>query len=505
MNKLLDAMEQENNVGLTANGGLTYKSTMDALEDLFAFGAAYRGRSDMDCILLFKKAFEEDESLALKCLFYLADVRGGQGERRFFRVVTRWLANYHTEAMRRNLAFVPEYTRWDNMYTFVDTPLEKDAFDIMREQLTLDVNSENPSLLAKWLKSENTSSRESCILATKTRMAFGMTPKQYRKTLATLRSRVRIVEKLMSENKWEDIEFDKLPSKAGLIYRQAFMKHIPEEYDKFAKDKSTKVNAKTLYPCDVVREAIRIGAGYNKLNPDDSDRLIVNKYWQNLEDYFHNATFNGVAVVDTSASMREGYGNSKISPIDVAIALGMYCAEKCNPNSPWYGNYITFSRQARLVPVEGIDFVDKVRRIYQANLCENTNIESVFDLILDLATANHLKQEDLMENIIIISDCQFDEARSTANWYHPAISVVPTETVMEKCTQKWQEAGYKIPHLVFWNVNASDGDCVPIKDNGNITFVSGFSPTLFQQVMTGKTGLELVMEKLNSERYAKIH
>lgn len=499
-NVLLSAMQQMNNVTRTENGGVTYRSTMSGLQDLFAMGAAYRKRSDADVIFLFDKAFKEDESYALKCLFYLRDIRGGQGERRFFRVVTKWLATNHTEAMRRNLKYVPEYGRWDDLYVFVGTPLEKDAFNIMYHQLALDVDCKTPSLLAKWLKSENTSSAESRALATKTRSAFGMTARQYRKTLSVLRERIRIVERLMSENRWDEIEFDKIPSKAGLIYRNAFARHDIERaksekqvqtYEQFAKDKNTKVNAKALNPCEVVHQAIPAA----RYHMDHTDRLMVNKYWDNLKDYFNGATFDGVAVVDTSASMRSGYG-SEIAPIDVAISLGMYCAEKCNPASPWHGNYITFSRTARLVPVQGADFVDKVKRIYQTNLCENTNIKSVFDLLLRLARQHGVKPEDMPKNIVIISDMEFDYCSGMRS--NTALSE------MEKIAVEWAAYGYALPKLVFWNVQARQ-DNIPMRDNGRVTFVSGYSPVIYEMVMTGKTGLDLILDKLNAERYAPIH
>lgn len=503
MNKLVNAMKEVNNYKLTENGGLAYKSTMSGLMDLFALGGAYRTRSDADCITLFKAAFAEDETLALKCLFYLRDVRGGQGERRFFRTVTRWLANNETEAMRRNLALVPEYGRWDDLYVFVDTPLEADAFQIMYHQLALDVSCKTPSLLAKWLKSENTSSPASRALGEKTRVAFKMTAREYRKTLSTLRARIRIVERLMSENRWDEIEFDKLPSKAGFIYRNAFARHdlVREKYEKFAKDTTTKVNAKTLNPCDVVHQALKVynrGRGWTnglcRVSLEDTERLMVNKYWDNLEDYFHNAVFNGVAVVDTSGSMT-GWDRDAIAPIDVAVALGMYCAEKCSPKSPWYGNYITFSANARLVPVVGADFVDKVGRIMDANLCQNTNIESVFNLILNLAIKNHVPQKDMPENIVIISDMEFDAARGYRSG--------SIETVMEKCMRKYTKAGYRLPKLVFWNVEARN-DTIPMRDEGYISFVSGYSPVLFEQIMSGKSGIDLILDKLNSERYAAV-
>lgn len=493
MNSLLNAMQVQQNTKLTENGGLAYKSTMDSLMDLFAFGGAYRSRSDTDCILLFKKAFEQNESLALKCLFYLRDVRGGQGERRFFRVVTKWLACNEVDAMRRNLHLVPEYGRWDDLYTFVGTPLEKEAFNIMFHQLALDVECKTPSLLAKWLKSENTSSNTSRELGKLTRIAFKLTPRQYRKTLSFLRGKIRVVEKLMSQNRWNEIEFDKLPSKAGFIYRNAFARHdlIREKYEKFAKSADTKVNAKTLNPCDVVHKAIHCSS----YSVYDTERAMINKYWDNLADYFHDAVFNGVAVVDTSGSMTGWGGREGINPIDVAVSLGMYCAEKCNKESPWYGNYITFSRNARLVPVVGVDFVDKVRRIARENLCENTNIASVFDLILSLAVNNHVPQSDMPENIVIISDMEFDSARCERS--------VPYQTVIERYMKKYKDYGYRCPKLVFWNVEARN-DTIPIKDNGSVSFVSGYSPVLFEQIMSGKTGIDLVLDKLNSKRYEAV-
>ena len=224
-NKFLYGLVDAANIGYTENGAICRKTTKSDLLDMFAMGGAYRSRSDEDVILLFKKAYIENPVYALKCLFYLRDVRGGQGERRFFRTCVKWLANYDTEAMRRNLRYIPMFGRYDDLYVFVGTPLENDAFNFMKEQLALDVECKTPSLLAKWLKSENTSSAESRKLANITRQHFGMNHKQYRKTLSVLRNRINIVERLMSENRWDEIEFDKIPSKAGMIYKNAFARH----------------------------------------------------------------------------------------------------------------------------------------------------------------------------------------------------------------------------------------------------------------------------------------
>ena len=493
-NAFVNALKNDNNYKYTENGAVAMKSTMDKVYDMFAFGGAYRTRSDDDVVLLFKNAFEQDPLHALKCLFYLRDVRGGQGERRFFRLCAKWLARNHTATMRKNLELVPEFGRWDDLYEFVDTTLEQDAFKLMKNQLALDVSCKTPSLLAKWLKSENTSSAASRALADKTRRYFNMTHKQYRKTLSILRERIKVVERLMSANRWDEIEFDKIPSKAGLVYRNAFARRdiIKAKYEKFAKDTTTKVNAKALYPYEVVEKAANLmGRGWYRRHVafDDTERLMINKYWDNLADYFKNASLDAMAVVDTSGSM---YGQ----PLNVAISLGMYCAEKAK--GPFHGNYISFSRQARLIEIEGLDFCDKVERIYAKNLCENTNLESAFDLVLNTARRYHLKQSDLPKSLIIISDMEIDYARS--GWYSGRIENV--QTTMDVIRNKWKNTGYQMPNLIYWNVSARHNT---ILDSGpNVTYVSGMSPSIFEQVMTNKTGIDLMLDKLDSERYARV-
>lgn len=502
MSNFLNGLQSATNYTLTENGGITHKTTKSDLLDMFAMGGAMRNRPDEDVILMFRKAFAENPVYALKCLFYIRDVRGGQGERRFFRVVLKDLASQDAEAVKRNLTNVAEYGRWDDLYSLVGTPLEADAFGLMKAQLALDVQCKTPSLLAKWLKSENTSSQKSRLLGYKTRRAFGMTAKQYRKTLSILRSRINIVEKLMSENRWDEIEFDKIPSRAGMIYKNAFARRdiIKAKYEAFAKSETTKVNAKTLYPYECVSQVANHISWYtDRMALSDVDRAMINKYWDNLADYFNGASFNALAVVDTSGSMT---GSQAAAPINVAISLGLYCAEKAK--GPFAGHYVSFSSRPQLIATEGVDFCDKVARIYRTNLCENTNIEATFDLLLRTAIDNHCTQDDLPQNLIIISDMEFDAA--VGSWGYRARSGVNTgnvETVLEGIARKWQEHGYQMPHLIFWNVDARQNN-IPMLGNGPISYVSGFSPSIFETIMSGKTGYDLMMEKLNSERYAAV-
>ena len=507
MNAMLNALKNETNFTRTENGALTHKTTRSDLLDMFAMGAAYRSRSDEDVLVLFRKAFKENPVYAMKCLFYIRDVRGGQGERRFFRVCMRDLATQDLEAAKRNMLNVPEYGRWDDLLVFIGTPLEKEAMAVIKAQLVLDVQCKTPSLLAKWLPSENTSSAKTRAQAAVIRKYLGWTHKQYRKTLSVLRARINVLERLMSENRWDEIEFDKIPSRAGMIYKNAFARHDLERvqsekavqsYADFAKDTTKKVNAKALYPYECVAEAMKVMgcnqhswySSYGKKVPmDDTNRLMVNKYWDNLADYFNGAAFNGLAMVDTCSSMTWNGGLA----IQVATSLGIYCAEKAK--GPFAGHYISFSRNPRLVEVEGVDFCDKVDRIVRADLCENTNIKGAFDMLLNTAVTYRMTQDDMPKNIIVISDMEFDSATR--------YSGIVNETLFESIAREWAAYGYQMPYLIFWNVNARQNN-IPMLGNGPISYVSGFSPSIFETIMTGKTGYDLMMDKLNSERYAAV-
>ena len=505
MNKFMNGMANATNYTYTENGAVTHKTTKSDLLDMFAMGAAMRTRSDEDIILMFRKAFKENPVYALKCLFYIRDVRGGQGERRFFRVVMKDLAKFDTAAARRNLKFVPEFGRWDDLYVFVGTPLEADALQIMKDQLALDVECKTPSLLAKWLKSENTSSVESRRLGNITREFFGMSHKQYRKTLSILRERINVLERLMSEGRWDEIEFDKIPSKAGMKYKNAFARHDLERaknenvqtYADFAKDTTKTVNAKTLYPYECVHKALNIMGNQQGWSSrghhvalDDTQRLMINKYWDNLADYFNGATFNGIALVDTSGSMSG-------TPIEVAISLGLYCAEK---NQGAFANhFISFESNPHWIETAGVDFCDKVYRITGAEWGGSTNVEAAMDLILNVAKQNGCSQDEIPQNLVIISDMEFNYCVTSNNYGRGNVN----DTLFEKIAAKYRANGYEMPHVIFWNVNARQAN-IPMLGNGNVSFVSGFSPSIFETIMSGKTGYDLMMEKLDSERYAQI-
>ena len=500
MNTFMNQLSNDFNYKRTENGALAYKTTNSAVYDMFAMGAAYRKRSDEDCILLFKNAFEEDSVLALKCLFYIRDCRGGQGERRFFRTCFRWLAENKPVRARNLIEYLPEYGRYDDLFELFGTPVEKNVMDLIKYQLKTDMTSDKNgiSLIAKWLPSENASNKETIARAKKIRQYLGITSKQYRQMLSKLRTKINVLEKLMSANEWNKIEFDKIPSRAGMIYRNAFARRdiIAKRYESFAKNKNTKVNASVLYPYEIVAKAtVNHGWAYNFNSLTDVDRAMINKYWENLPDYLNGKNCSMMCVVDTSGSMT---GNNAAAPINVAISLGLYCAERIG--GPFKNHYISFASRPQLIKTEGIDFVDKVRRIYKTNLCDNTNLEAVFDLLLRTATKRGVNPNDIPKTIVVISDMEIDSG--TGYYSRNQWTKTSASTEMEKIRQKWAAYGLQLPKLIYWNVNARHNT---ILDAGpNVSFVSGMSPTIFKQVITGKTGYDLMLEAINSERYAVI-
>lgn len=347
----------------------------------------------------------------------------------------------------------------------------------------------NVGLIFKWLKSENTSSLESRKIAAKTREHLGLSSKQYRKMLTYGRKKTKVLEQLMSTGQWDKIDFSKIPSRAGIIYRNAFARNdmTKARYEAFIKSKETKVNAGALYPVDVAHRAFRA----SRLPYDDPERLALQKYWENLPNYYGDREENGIAIVDVSGSMTG-------TPMEAAVSLGAYIAE--NAHGPFANHFITFSARPELVEFNGVDITDKLNRCTSADWGMNTNLEAVFDMLLNVALANNTPQEDMPTRLYIFSDMEFDAAlQEWCRWD----TVFNPDTLVEGIAKKWDAHGYKMPDIVFWNLDARQNN-IPAIGEG-FSYISGFSPVMIEQVLSGKTGLDLVMEKLNSERYKNIH
>ncbi len=482
---LLEAMK---NTTYTENGALTNKSTMSGLLDFFALGGAMRNRSEADIISMFDKAYAEDKVSAIVLAFYFRDCREGQGERRLFRVIMHHLAKVNKEEVVSLLPLIMDYGRGDDFYCLVDTPVEKEMFDHMRNQLAEDWDAEFPSLLAKWMKSENASSPQTKALAKRTRIALEMSPKKYRQGLSAIRAKLNLIETKMTQGKWDEIEYDKIPSKAGMQYRSAFYRHDEERYTDFITPKivdgvkqEVVVNAKTLYPYEVVGKCLN--ADWQGMN--EIDQLTMDAYWNNLPDYLNGEDSNALAVVDVSGSMSG-------TPMEVAISLGMYMAEK--NHGEFHNHFMTFSTTPEIVEIEGNNIYEKVRNMERAHWSMSTNIEGVFTKILSTALMHNMTQKDMPSLVYIISDMEFDHCMSDAH---------KQKTVFQNLAKQYANAGFELPHLVFWNVDARQNN-IPIIGIGNYSLVSGFSPTIFQSVMKKIPAEDVMYDVINKERYIPI-
>lgn len=495
MNEFLKAMKSDNNYGYTENGGIKHNSTLNKVLDMFAMGGAMRKRSNDDIITMFKDAYAEDPTLALRCLFYLRDIRGGQGERHFFRVCINWLANEYPKEMQHLISFVAEYGRYDDLFALFDTRCE----DEMMGYIKWVIDYDKDHLVYKWMPSINASSRDTQERGRKFARAFDMTEREYRKLLTWGRKQCNLVETLMSQNRWDQIAFDKLPSRAGLLYKNAFMRReeTKDRYAAFMSNKETKVNASVLNPVDIAHQIYNY-RGYSR--PSATERQAWQKYWDNLKDYYNGREEPGIAVVDTSGSM---WG----VPIEAAVSMGAYIAER--GKGPFHNHFITFSDSPELIEFSGADIYDKFLRARNADWGGSTNIEAVFDMLLNTAIAHRTRPEDMPRTIYIFSDMEFNAcvtsgARSYNRWpsRYSLLNEDRINTVIEAQADKWRRYGYKIPRVIFWNLDARHNNIPAIGDG--FSYVSGFSMNMVEQILSGKDGIALMLEKLNSSRYEPI-
>ena len=511
MNKFLEELKEIQNFTTTENGAVAFRSTGNAMLDAFGSLGAMKDSSVESILKTFDLAFNENPEMAMKLLFYIRDVRGGQGMRRVFRVIITHLAYTHPELVVANLENILFFGRGDDYLCLLDTPVEKAVIEyiyrVVSDDLALIAHGQPCSLLGKWLPSENASSMETKRYANKLIKGLKLTPKQYRKMLTTLRRNIGIVETYMSRNEWDKIAFSKVPSRASMIYSDAFQKHCLDEYIQYLKDvaegKAT-INAGALFPVDIIHKSLEIGWG----NKNIKDRYLLEGMWNALPNYLEGLNETGICVVDTSGSM---YG----TPLEVALSLGIYCADKCN--GPFKNHFLTFSSRPHLQEIVGETIVDKVANMERAGWEMNTNIEAVFNLILDTAIRNNLNQEDLPAKLYIISDMQFDTC------IHVDERHKFSGTFMDAMESKFAEHGYILPAIVYWNVRASNcGICQKKFGDHNCCMVSGYSPSLFKSVIEGTDYIEeqkedgtkitkqvidpmTVMERtLNNERYDRV-
>lgn len=491
----MNAVKQTlNNESITENGAIGYQTTGKELLDLNFAVASLRSMTDEEVVRHFMRAFNEDKLSAMVWLFYARDIRGGLGERRLFRTI---LSSLDSKFVVPIISLIPEYGRYDDMWCLLDNNSTANVvYKIVREQLSQDLKdmqeNKSISLLAKWLPSINTSSAKTKEYGKKLCKALHMSEREYRKTLSKLRKYLDVVEVKMSANNWSEINYEAVPSRANLIYEDAFLRNDEKrrrEYLLALKEGETKINSSVLFPHDIV----------DKYMWKREENPTLEALWKALPNTVNDCD-STIVVADGSGSMGSRIDpSSSTTALDVANALAIYFSERLT--GQFKNKYITFSESPQFVDFSDCNSLfSKINRALDYDECSNTNIEAVFDLILKIAIRYNMRQDDLPKNILIISDMEFDACARDDNGRR-----FENKRLFKVISQKYEEAGYKLPRLVFWNVN-SRTKTIPLTENDcGVALVSGFSANIAKMVMSSELDpFKCLLEVLNSSRYAPV-
>jgi hypothetical protein len=481
MSTLLSALQTENT--FTENGMTASSSSLNNCVNLFFEIGAMRGKDKQLLINLFVKAFNENPLVAMKLLFWARDVRGGAGERQIFRDITNYLANTQTSSLEKNLHLFPEYGRWDDLLNLIGTKLENQALTLISQGL----DSKN-GLCAKWMPRPNIGNRERKRQANVIRKHLGLSPKDYRKLIVGLSN---TVEQLMCSKNWEAIEYSKLPSKAMSDYMKAFSKNDLARFQAYltsVQKGEAKINAGAIYPYDVTK------------NMTYGNSMGADAQWNALPNYMEGNNEILLPIVDVSGSMMCPAGGSKtVTCMDVSISLGLYISER--NEGKFKDAFITFSSNPQLQILKG-SLTERYEQLQSSEWGMSTDLEAVFKLVLNQAVKHNVPETEMPTTLIILSDMQFNAA--TGNGWGGGSSWNPTAQKMIE--QMYSDAGYKIPKIIYWNLNAR-GNNYPVSfDKQGTALVSGFSPALLTNLLSGKdfTPESMMFEVVNSSRYEKV-
>lgn len=505
-----------NETSCTENGAIGFKTSGKALLDL-NFSVSSLRKADKETIeKKFSAAFFENPMYAIKWLFFARDVRGsGMGERRLFRICFAWLANTRPEIVKALIPLVAKYGRFDDLfYSGLEGELWDVVVDYIDNQITEDyknVEAGKPvSLLAKWMPSISTSSPKTVALAKKLCKALKLSEKEYRKMLSKIRAYLKVVEVDASAKNWSAIDYEKVPSLANLKYKNAFLRNDEarrREYLAKLDKGEAKINSSVAFPCDIVHKYTLKGYGYYDYNKIQIDSALE-AMWKSLPDFVkaNDASTSTICVADDSGSM-ESRINGNMTILTVAQSLAIYFSEKLT--GPYKDKCITFSNKPQYLDFSNCkSLIDKLKVMYSHSEVANTNIEAVYDLILQTAIDNNLKQEDIPANVLLVSDLEFDSIVDFNCCSHYSLNdnySAKQCALFEQIKKRYEVAGFIMPRTVFWNLGSRTGT-IPIQEHKTGTaLISGYSPVVAKMVFSAKIDpYEVLLETLDVERYKVI-
>ena len=488
MNQFATAMTKEENKTFTENGAFALKSTNNACVDLFGvIGALRNADNSIDtnrAERLFAEAYKENPLLAIKTLFYARDIREGLGEREIFRRLIQYVANNHPEALVNNLDLIGVYGRYDDLYSLIDTPMKDCVWNTMSKQFEEDrknlAKGQAISLLAKWIKTPDASSKKTRSLGILTAHKLGYSVYDFKRILRAMRKHIDIVEKHMSAGEWDQIKYAAVPSRAMMIYANSFRHHDEVRYEDYLQKVSEgkeKINSSTLYPYDIIEKYL-----YRDTSIELNDKALEAQ-WRQLPDYVGDE--NILVMADVSGSM---FGR----PMASSIGLALYFAER--NKGDFHNLFMTFSSDPTIVNIKGETLKQKIDFIEDTDWGFNTNLEAAFLKVLDMGIKNHIPQSEMPKSIVVITDMEIDVATSSNYLFY------------DKMKNTFEEIGYKIPNVVFWNVNSRHDTFHADAKRKGVQLVSGHSTSTFKTLIKcfNMTPEEMMLETLNSDRYTPV-
>ena len=489
----------------TWNGALSlstpdYSGKVDGLVSLFF--KCVRGITDEQLNDYLTKASKENLIDSFLISFNTRDVRGGKGERDIGRKMLKWLFLNFPYKFRNVYHLIPTYGRWDDLFqffpnvieneilTFEQTDIQNDIVKFFANQLIADKtnmdNGDSITLCAKWAPTENDSLDKKYKLVTSLCSEMKITPRQYRKNfISPLRSYLEIVEKFMCQRQWDKINFSKVPSCAVKKLKKAFERHLPESYSEWLdslKSGTSKVNAKTLHPHELIREMRIKGM---------ADQVCLSQ-WQVLEDEVRKlgTLKDAVVVVDTSGSME----SPNYLPLDIACGLGLMISSVVE--GEFKNHVITFHETPTFQVIKDGDIFTRYQQLRNITWGGSTNLEATFDLILNKASLAKLTDEQMPKTIYIVSDMQMN---AILGYGKPM-------TNFQAIDLKYKSYGYTRPNIVFWNVNGVSTDFPVTVDDDGTCLISGASPAILKSILksTVFSSYDIMRTELDSDRYKEI-
>ncbi|XP_055337383.1 uncharacterized protein LOC129587599 [Paramacrobiotus metropolitanus] len=513
------SLEATGNRVFTENMAGAFHTTGDKCLDFFA--SVVRSTSVSTIIDDFVEAWNEDPDKALRLLMNLRDVRGGKGEKKLplvlLYVLSCWkpltyLANlkYFLDlGCYKDLLIIAEFAvRLAEVRYFSRIPalqnseieLKVMACQLRKDDEDLKKNAKaGISLCAKWAPSDNTRfNKKPLHFSRHISKTLGVTKKDYRLQLTKLRGHLRVLEKMMCNNQWDQIVFSSLPAKAHRIYRKSFQRDCNAQKKESDERKQLAARyAEYLEGLQSGKETIKsTGTQPHELVKPFMDShgekdLTLEGQWKDLIAKLAEAgNFRHCqAVVDVSGSMSG-------TPMQVAIALGLVVTELTE--EPFKNKLITFHEKPTFHAVKGDTLGERVRDVMRMEWGGNTDLFAVFEILVKEAVKNPGAQ--MVEKLFIFSDMQFDQARGSGTW----------TTVYEAIEKLYKQHGFAVPKIIFWNLRDTHKSFPVEKMQVGTALVSGFSAQLMKAFLEAKEDkfdpkaiMEDVLSKYDGARVAE--